>query len=123
MVLIPRPEDKWLKLESLQIEISQFLIIGKVSYIFKWSKGIHLSLNSVLSISFKISCSSLFLPVAKKNLHSWTLEIRRISSIKVLAGILLVGPDPPTPSKIFFLSLLNILSLGPSPCFCFSAHP
>ncbi|MDA8801505.1 hypothetical protein N9N62_04310 [Candidatus Pelagibacter bacterium] len=69
IVLIPSPDDRWLKLESLQIEISQFLIIGKVSLILKSSKGIHLSLNSVLSISFKISCSSLFLPVVKKNRH------------------------------------------------------
>ena len=69
MVLTPRPDDKWLKLESLQIEMSQFLIIGKVSYISKLSRGTHLSLNSVLSISFKISCSPWFLPVAKKNLQ------------------------------------------------------
>ena len=68
IVLMPRPDERWLKLESLQIETSQFLIIGRVSFILKSSKGTHLSLNSVLSISFKISCSSLFLPVAKKNL-------------------------------------------------------
>ena len=69
IVLIPSPDDRWLKLESLQIEASQFLIIGRVSLILSSSKGTHLSLNFVSSISFKIYCSSLSLPVAKKNLH------------------------------------------------------
>ena len=33
-------------------------------------------------------------------------NIKRISFIKIAAGILLVGPEPPMPSKIFFISLL-----------------
>ena len=50
IVLIPRADDKWLKLESLQIEMSQFFITGKVSVIDKLSKGIHLSLNFEFNI-------------------------------------------------------------------------
>ena len=45
MVLIPRADERWLKLESLQIEMLQFFIIGKVSVINKLSRGTHLSLN------------------------------------------------------------------------------
>ena len=35
-----------------------------------WSKDMHFSLKSFFNISFKISCSSLFFPVARKNLQS-----------------------------------------------------
>ena len=44
--------------------------------------------------------------MAKKNLQRRVLDVSRISSINVLAGILFVGPDPPIPSKIFFSSFL-----------------
>ena len=44
-------------------------IIGKVSLIERLSKGIQRFLYFDFKISFSIICSSLFLPVAKKNLH------------------------------------------------------
>ena len=63
---MPRAADKWLKLESLQIDKSQLFIIGKISLIDKLSKGKQRSPNLDFSISFNNICSSLFLPVAKK---------------------------------------------------------
>ena len=56
--------DRWLKLESLQIDILQFLIIGNISEIELLSKEIQISLYDD-SILLSISCSSSFLPVAK----------------------------------------------------------
>ena len=109
IVLTPRADDRWLKLESLQIEILQFFIMGKVSAIDRLSKGIHLSLNFEFNISFKIFCSSFPFPVAKKNLLFLELYIFYITVKKVFEGTLLVGPEPPIPKSMFcsFLSILN----------------
>ena len=60
---------------SLHIDKSQHFIIGKVSFIEKLSKGTQKFLKFVSNISFSIICSPLFLPVAKKNLHFFFLEI------------------------------------------------
>ena len=95
IVSIPSADDKWLKLVSLQIDTSQFLIIGKVSLIDKLSKLINLSLKYEFINSLKIFCSSKLFPVAKKNLQSFILRISSITFKKVCAGILLVGPEPP----------------------------
>ena len=56
--------ERWLKLESLQIDILQFLIIGNISEIELLSKEIQISLYDD-NILLSISCSSSFLPVAK----------------------------------------------------------
>ena len=109
IVFIPSAADKWLKLESLQIDTLQFLIIGKVSLIKKLSKGTQRFLYLDCKISFNIICSSLSLPVARKNLHFLISEIFLITLKNVFAGTLFVGPDPPIPKSIFisFLSILN----------------
>ena len=75
IVLIPRADDKWLKLESLQIAKLQHLITGKVSFIVKSSNRWQSSLNFESNISFKINCSSLSFPVARKNLHFFSFKI------------------------------------------------
>ena len=106
IVFIPRAAERWLKLESLQIDKLQFLIIGKVSLIDKSSKDIQKSLYPDFKISFNISCSSLFLPVAKKNLHFLFSYIILITPINIFAGILFLGPDPPIPKRILNSSLL-----------------
>ncbi len=72
IVLTPSADDKCEKLVSLQIATLQFFIIGKVLFMEKSSKRKHWSLNSESKISFKIFCSSSFLPVARKNLHFLT---------------------------------------------------
>ena len=41
IVSIPSADDKWLKLVSLQIDASQFFMIGRVSLIDKSSKLIN----------------------------------------------------------------------------------
>ena len=56
--------ERWLKLESLQIDILQFLIIGNISEIELLSKEIQISLYDD-NILLSISCYSSFLPVAK----------------------------------------------------------
>ena len=66
MVLTPNAADKWLKLESLQIDKSQFLITGRISFIDKLSNGIQYCLYLESSNLFNISCSSESFPVAKK---------------------------------------------------------
>ena len=68
MVLTSKAADRWLKLESLQIDKSQLLMSGKVSLIENSSKGTQKSLNFELSISFNRIFSSFALPVARKNL-------------------------------------------------------
>ena len=98
--------DKWLKLESLQIDKLQFFIIGKISFIGKLSKGTQWSLNFDCNISFKIICSSLFWPVAKKNLHFLIFNILSIKAKNILAGTRFVGPEPPIPRRILVSSLL-----------------
>ena len=85
---------------SLQIDILQFLITGRISEILSPSNRTHLSLKAEI-ISFKIFCSSSFCPVARKNLQSYSLRLSSINSTNLLAGVLFVGPEPPTPSKIF----------------------
>ena len=113
IVFIPRAADKWLKLESLQTEKLQFLMIGNISLIEKLSSGTHKFLKLEFSIWFNKICSSLFFPVAKKNLHFFIFEIFDITFKKVLEGILFVGPEPPIPKSIFvsFLSILNFFRL------------
>ena len=86
---------------SLQIDKLQFLITGKVSLIDKLSKGIQSFLNRDCNISFNITCSSGSFPVAKKNLHFFFFDISPITFKNICAGILLVGPEPPIPSKTF----------------------
>ena len=86
---------------SLQIETLQFFIIGRTSEIVKLSSAIHFSLNSEFIISFKIACSSLLFPVAKKNLQLFFTFIFLITDKKVFGGILFVGPDPPIPRRTF----------------------
>ena len=76
------------------------------SLIEKLSKGIQRFLNLEFSISFNIICSSLFLPVARKNLHFLIFDIFSITLKNILAGILLVGPEPPIPKSIFISFLL-----------------
>ena len=65
-----------------------------------------MSLNFDPSISFKIICSSLFFPVARKNLHFLTFEILSIKLINILGGTLFVGPEPPIPKSILISFLL-----------------
>ena len=66
--------DKWLKLESLQIAIAQFFIIGRVSFILILSRGTHLSLNS----EFKEKC----IPLDKVKINQ-TLPIIKNCSIAI----------------------------------------
>ena len=56
-----------------------------------------------------MTCSSEFLPVARKNLQFLVFNNFLITLKNVFAGILLVGPDPPMPKRIFILSLSVIL--------------
>ena len=83
---------------------------GRVSFILKSSNDLQNSPNFEFIISFKIFCSSSFLPVAKKNLHFFSQTIFSINLINIFAGILFVGPDPPIPISIFN-SLVFILNL------------
>ena len=66
IVLIPRAADKWLKLESLQTDILQLFIIGKVSLIDKWSKGRQRLLNLECNISFKTLVKEMVLNDLRK---------------------------------------------------------
>ena len=111
IVLTPKAADKWLKLVSLQIDKLQLLIKGKISLIDKLSRGLQRLSNLELSISFNIICSSLSFPVAKRNLQLLIFDIFSITFKNVLAGILLVGPEPPIPKRIFisFLFIWNFL--------------
>jgi len=65
------------------------------------SKGTQLFLYLDSRISLIIFCSSSFLPAARKNLHFLKFEMLSITFKNVFAGILLVGPEPPTPKSIF----------------------
>ena len=105
IVFIPRAAERWLKLESLHIDKLQFLIKGNVCLIEKSYKGTQNLLYFDWRISFTIICSSLFFPEARKNLHLLKLKNFSITLINVFAGILFVGPEPPTPNSILISSL------------------
>ena len=121
----------------MQIATLQFLIIGNISLILRLSKATHFSLNFVLYNSFKIFCSSSFLPVAKKNLHflkaseecfcgfgeayfstifqnvekDWRLHKRAVSNVVVISGrIELIFEDPRPESSSFNATKKIILS-------------
>jgi len=93
---------------EIQIDKLQFFIIGKVSLIEKLSKGKQIFLNLEFNISFNIICSSLFLPVARKNLQFLVFDIFSITDKNIFDGTLLVGPEPPIPKSIFVSSLLML---------------
>ena len=86
--------------------------MGNISFIDKLSRGTQRFLNLDCNISFNRICSSLFFPVARKNLHFLISDIFLITSRNIFEGILLVGPEPPTPKRIFvsFLFIFNFLT-------------
>ena len=101
--MIPRADDKWLKLESLQIETLQFFIMGKVSAIDRLSKGIHLS--SALGI--KTITLMVDTPIIYGSYSSIMFPIIPDGETTVTHDSL--GKDKINPEKIFnkFMSILN----------------
>ena len=83
---MPSPDDKWLKLESLQIEASQFLIIGRVSFILNSSKISIEEAYKILNLDIKKNISKkdvqkAYIKIQKKIHPDISPETARLSTI------------------------------------------